>query len=249
MHDNDELVHEFAAESVDHLERAEACLLGMAGGSRDAELVQACFRALHTIKGLAGFLQLTRVQALAHSAEQVLDQLRSGTLSCTSACSDALLAATTRLGELIVAAREHTTIAGDESAWMQALDALLDGGGGYAPASVMPSNGDTNGIDAVGVSAPSQTDSQTDSQTEIHQALGELSLLDQGDLPGLILALARLDASCQGTSAAARELIGTLHARCSAIDLASPLEPQIASIVSAASRGRADVGHVFVGTR
>ena len=95
----DDMISEFIAEASDHLTRAEEILLGFSRqpDEVDAEAINACFRSLHTIKGCSGFLDLLRIQQLAHAGEQVLDALRTNDLSGSIAVFDALLQAVGRL--------------------------------------------------------------------------------------------------------------------------------------------------------
>jgi two-component system chemotaxis sensor kinase CheA len=74
------LAHEFIAEATSHLEAAEANLLKIEEGAGDGESVNAIFRSFHTIKGVAGFLNLKQIGALAHAAENLLDLARKGEL-------------------------------------------------------------------------------------------------------------------------------------------------------------------------
>ena len=50
---------------------------GIANATADAEVVNALFRSLHTIKGSAGMLDFVIVQRVAHRLENVIDLLRS----------------------------------------------------------------------------------------------------------------------------------------------------------------------------
>ena len=51
-------------------------------------MVNKIFRAFHTIKGMAGFLNLAEIQSLAHSAESLLDLARKGQLILAGVNSD-----------------------------------------------------------------------------------------------------------------------------------------------------------------
>jgi len=102
MSDSDFLV-EFVAEAREHLEQAENCLLRLARNANDQDAIQACFRALHTVKGNAGFLGQTRIQALAHAAEHLLDRIRNRRVACGADQVDALLQAVSRLGAILTA--------------------------------------------------------------------------------------------------------------------------------------------------
>jgi two-component system chemotaxis sensor kinase CheA len=61
--------------------------------STDPELVKSIFRVMHTIKGSAGFLGLSKLEKLTHAAENLLSKIREGSLQPTTAITSALLAA------------------------------------------------------------------------------------------------------------------------------------------------------------
>ena len=82
------LVRDFVQESHEHLESAEGNLLLIEENPEDGEVVNAIFRAFHTIKGVAGFLNLSHIGSLAHAAENLLDQARKGTLRLAGASID-----------------------------------------------------------------------------------------------------------------------------------------------------------------
>lgn len=84
------MLAEFATEAGEHLQAIEGNLLRIEGGN-DPEAVNACFRAFHTLKGLAGFIGLDREKQLAHAAESLLDKVRSGEIPPTSGVMDLLL--------------------------------------------------------------------------------------------------------------------------------------------------------------
>jgi two-component system chemotaxis sensor kinase CheA len=72
------LLGEFVAESREHLQAAEVQLLNIETSPEDMDALNAVFRAFHTIKGVAGFLDLPEIGTLAHVAEELLDQARKG---------------------------------------------------------------------------------------------------------------------------------------------------------------------------
>jgi len=74
------LVMDFINESREHLESAESNLLLIEENPSDNETLNAIFRAFHTIKGVAGFLNLHQIGSLAHAAENLLDLARKGEL-------------------------------------------------------------------------------------------------------------------------------------------------------------------------
>ena len=74
------LMADFILEATEHLEAVDNHLLTLEQNCRDAEALNAVFRSFHTIKGVAGFMELTLMQRLAHEAETMLDEARSGKL-------------------------------------------------------------------------------------------------------------------------------------------------------------------------
>ena len=82
-----ELLADFVLESREHLTSIEAQVLTIERDPSDSEALNAVFRGFHTIKGLAGFLELWEVQRLAHEVETVLDRARNAQLTITPAAS------------------------------------------------------------------------------------------------------------------------------------------------------------------
>lgn len=75
---------QFIGESQEHILDAEASLLRLEDTPDDMELIDSVFRAFHTLKGCAGFLDLDRVVAFAHDVETLLVSVRSGSSTLTS---------------------------------------------------------------------------------------------------------------------------------------------------------------------
>ncbi len=71
-----ELIGEFIIEASEHLETADLQLLTLETDTENESAINAIFRAFHTIKGVSGFLDLHEIGALAHEAENLLDQAR-----------------------------------------------------------------------------------------------------------------------------------------------------------------------------
>ncbi len=84
LEDNRELLTEFHAEVVDHLQQIEAALLLLDQQADNPEALNAIFRSFHTIKGNAGFLGLVPMQSLAHEVESLLDLARTHKLQLNS---------------------------------------------------------------------------------------------------------------------------------------------------------------------
>ncbi len=84
---------EFLAEVDEHLEAGDVCLLSLEGGHHDEETLNTLFRAFHTIKGLAGFFGAHVIKRLAHEAEHLLDQARTGVVQMRGRCVDVVFEA------------------------------------------------------------------------------------------------------------------------------------------------------------
>lgn len=83
--ENQELLTEFYAEAVDHLQQIEAALLILDQQPGEPEALNSLFRSFHTIKGNAGFLGLVPMHTLAHEVESLLDLARNRELRLTPA--------------------------------------------------------------------------------------------------------------------------------------------------------------------
>jgi two-component system chemotaxis sensor kinase CheA len=75
-----ELVEEFISDAREQLENIEQGALALEKNGHDAEGIHTLFRAFHTFKGNAGFLDLTAVSSLAHMLESLLERARDNRL-------------------------------------------------------------------------------------------------------------------------------------------------------------------------
>ncbi len=91
--DND-ILQEFLAESRELLADAQAQLLRLEAAPGDAAVLGAIFRAFHTLKGGAGFLEAASMVDWCHHLEDLLDKLRSGKLQADGGMIDAILRST-----------------------------------------------------------------------------------------------------------------------------------------------------------
>ena len=85
MTDEDkEMIVLFLEESFEALGRVETLLLEIDKGATPGERLNALFRDLHTIKGTSSFLELKKIESLAHATEDLLGKLRDATLEVSS---------------------------------------------------------------------------------------------------------------------------------------------------------------------
>jgi two-component system chemotaxis sensor kinase CheA len=74
----DDLLREFLTETNESLDRVDAELVRFEQEPNNGEILGDIFRLVHTIKGTCGFLGLPRLEALAHSAENLMGEFRDG---------------------------------------------------------------------------------------------------------------------------------------------------------------------------
>lgn len=100
-----ELLGDFVLEADEHLTFIEEGALLLERDPSQLETVHAVFRSFHSIKGLAGFLGLRGVQAVAHEVETLLDHARNSRLSVSSAFVDLILESSEYLKDEVAAVR------------------------------------------------------------------------------------------------------------------------------------------------
>jgi two-component system chemotaxis sensor kinase CheA len=85
------IIEEFIAESKEHLATIEDDFLTLEKNQDDQELLGKVFRAIHSMKGSAGFLGFSKVGDLTHVMETLLTKMRSGEIRPETVYVDALL--------------------------------------------------------------------------------------------------------------------------------------------------------------
>lgn len=97
----DDALQTFIGESRELLENMEEALLRIEQTPGDNDLINAIFRAAHTIKGSAGLFGIDHLVAFTHHAENVLDKVRAGELSISRELVALLLEVCDHIGTLI----------------------------------------------------------------------------------------------------------------------------------------------------
>ncbi len=73
-----EIIREFVLESNENLARLDLDIVALESAPQDDNLLGSIFRTMHTLKGTCGFLGFSAMEGVAHHAENILSQLRSG---------------------------------------------------------------------------------------------------------------------------------------------------------------------------
>lgn len=100
-----EILQDFLVEAGEILELLSEQLVDLEQAPDDTELLNAIFRGFHTVKGGAGFLQLTPLVECCHSAENVFDTLRKHQRQVTPELMDVVLAALDSANEMFETVR------------------------------------------------------------------------------------------------------------------------------------------------
>jgi two-component system chemotaxis sensor kinase CheA len=96
-----EILSDFVMESLESLETVEVSLMDLEQDPGNLDSINAIFRSFHTIKGVSAFLNLDRINMLAHRAENLLDKARSGEISIEATVIDIILESVDALKKLI----------------------------------------------------------------------------------------------------------------------------------------------------
>lgn len=100
MIQNQDFIQEFVDEAKAHLEKLEACLIKKSNFFTE-ESINEIFRAVHSIKGTAGFFGLVKIVELSHLMENVIGEFRSGSILLEEGDVDLLLASSDVLKEMV----------------------------------------------------------------------------------------------------------------------------------------------------
>ena len=96
-----EVIGEFITEGIDLITNAEEALLTLENDPDDMDAVGTVFRAFHTIKGTAAFMELAIISEMAHHAESLLSRVRDREIRYAGGYADLALRSLDMLKELI----------------------------------------------------------------------------------------------------------------------------------------------------
>jgi two-component system chemotaxis sensor kinase CheA len=96
-----QILGDFAVESLESLASIELDVIDLEQDPDNIETINAIFRPFHTIKGVSGFLNLEKINKLAHCSENLLDKTRNGKIRIEGAIIDIFLESVDMLKRLI----------------------------------------------------------------------------------------------------------------------------------------------------
>lgn len=90
---NEELLKDFFSEAEQQVENLESNILVIENDPTNHDAIDEIFRAAHTLKGGSATVEMNELSGFTHAVEDLLDELRSGTIPVTEPVVDALLSA------------------------------------------------------------------------------------------------------------------------------------------------------------
>jgi two-component system, chemotaxis family, sensor kinase CheA len=105
----------FFHECEEHIAEIEAGLTALECGDRDPELINAIFRAVHSVKGGAGIFELDALVQFAHRFESALAEVRAERLEASPDTVRVFLRAADTLADLVQAARDGQAVSPDRT--------------------------------------------------------------------------------------------------------------------------------------
>lgn len=124
----DDLLNEFLTETFESIEVVDVELVELEKDPNNKSVLDNIFRLVHTIKGTCGFLGLPRLEAVAHSGENVLGKFRDGEMKVTPEAVTLILSALDRIKEILDGLEQtQEEPAGDDSEIINQLNAMAAG--------------------------------------------------------------------------------------------------------------------------
>ncbi len=123
---DESILEEFVIESQEHFENIEDDILQLSRQkeSPNRELIDKIFRAIHSVKGGAGFLRLEKIGKLSHVMETLLSMVRAGQMKPGTDLIDTLLAGVDLLNIMLQNVEQSNEF--DISVVYDRLNALFD---------------------------------------------------------------------------------------------------------------------------
>ena len=98
---NEELLKDFFAEAEQQVENLESNILVIENDPTNHDAVDEIFRAAHTLKGGSATVEMTELSTFTHAVEDLLDELRSGTVEISEDVIDVLLSSIDIIKEML----------------------------------------------------------------------------------------------------------------------------------------------------
>lgn len=137
-----DILQDFLVEAGEILELLSEQLVDLEQSPNDPDLLNAIFRGFHTVKGGAGFLQITPLVECCHNAENVFDTLRKNQRQVSTELMDTVLSALDSVIEMFETVRSDEMPEDADPALIKALAYYAQPEGEEAES--LPSEGASN---------------------------------------------------------------------------------------------------------
>lgn len=184
-----EILNDFLTEADEMIEQLDQRFITLEADPTNKDLLNEIFRAMHSVKGSAGFLGFTHLVDVAHRAESILNKLRQGEMAVVPAVITVILEAVDIVKLIMSRIRESGSDGSVQTeAITQKLDAVLTGdapGGQVHPAPMQPPADapDPTASPAVHAqTAPSETDGPAEPAPRLGELLVSEGLVSKGQI-------------------------------------------------------------------
>jgi len=130
---DDELQAEFVAESRELIGKLDEQLIALERSPEDRDLLNAVFRNFHTVKGGAGFFELTGMVEVCHACEDAFNALREGRAKLTVDLMDDVFATAALVREMLDAVDSGSPLAHPDPDMVARLRSFAAGASVPAP--------------------------------------------------------------------------------------------------------------------
>lgn len=136
MNIDEEIMQEFLVEAGELFDMLNDQFVELEKTPQDLDLINAIFRAYHTIKGGAGFMKLEPMVEVCHRAEDAMNQVRQGEREVTAELIDILFQTLDELDGMFSCVRGGGELPDADAGLLQLLDQLLGKAAAEVPVAV-----------------------------------------------------------------------------------------------------------------
>ncbi len=165
---NEELLKDFFSEAEQQVESLESNILVIENDPSNHDAIDEIFRAAHTLKGGSATVEMTELASFCHDVEDLLDAIRSGTVSVSEEIVDVLLNAIDTIKLMLEARSSGSVYQEDVSSIVAKIESFIPKKGESKKAASKPGTGPTKPAAKAPAAAPaSPAPSPAPATTEI----------------------------------------------------------------------------------
>jgi len=169
---NEELLKDFFSEAIMQVEAMEQNILALEDDPGNQDAIDEIFRAAHTLKGGAATVQMDELSSFTHLLEDLLDEIRSGSIHVKEEHVDVLLSSIDVIKAMVSSRQGGSVYEEDYSAVKSNLELIISGKGSSGTAPEPKPMDQVARPSASGTVAASQGLSEYE-KLELKEALGE----------------------------------------------------------------------------